>query len=115
MYLALAPLCAGLVWVGIACLGRPALLLVGAAVMAAGVLTFRRNEDFRSEERIWTVTCAHAPANARARGSLGVALLAQPERHAEVRAHLEAARGVNPLDPETHFQLAGIYERTPAT
>lgn len=42
-------------------------------------------------------------------------MLAQPERHAEVRAHLEAARGVNPLDPETHFQLAGINERTPAT
>jgi Flp pilus assembly protein TadD len=115
LYLPLASLCAGLAWAGVAVLGRPALILAGAGSLAASVLTSRRNEDYRSAERIWTVTCADAPANARARGALGVALLPQPQRRADALAHLETSRRMNPLDPETHFQLAGVYESSPAT
>lgn len=115
LYLPLAAACAALAGAGFTLLGRPALFACGAGALAAGALSLRRNEDYQSAERIWTVTCADAPANARARGALGVTLLAHPQRRLEAVSHLETSRRMNPLDPETHFQLAGIYESSPAT
>ena len=104
MYVPLAPLVAAVVLGGYAAgrglmgrgvLKRLAASLLGlgliiATVSVLGALTYRRNNDYRSELAIWQATLAQAPQNPRVHLNLGVALTHQG-RDADAVAHLRQA------------------------
>lgn len=54
-------------------LGRRSLVVWSLAAVAFGALTFFRNQTYASDLELWRDTVAKAPANARARYSLGIA------------------------------------------
>ena len=58
-------------------LGRGSYGVLLAVVLGFALLTFRRNEDYRAAEAIWTDTVAKHPENARGQFNLGLALYAQ--------------------------------------
>lgn len=104
MYLPLAPLVAAVVLGGYAAgralIGRRVfpprvaswlgLGLIIASVVVLGALTYRRNNDYRSELAIWQATLAQAPHNPRVHLSLAVALT-QQGRDVDAIAHLRQA------------------------
>ena len=53
-----------------AVLGRIAVACAGLATLVLGVLTYRRNQVYRSEQILWTDTVQRRPENARAWTSL---------------------------------------------
>jgi len=75
MYLPLAFVVTAVV-LGLTALGgRRALAVVAVVAAILGALTIRRGRDYRSAVVLWTDTIAHASANPRAHGNLGVAYL----------------------------------------
>ncbi len=64
--------------------------LIVATVTMLGALTYRRNNDYRSELAIWQATLAQAPHNPRVHLSLGIAL-AHQGRDADAIAHFRQA------------------------
>ena len=81
MYLALAPVLVALVivlhWGWSRLAGRPARATLVTCVFlagAAGALTARRNEDYRTNLSLWGDTVAKLPGNPYAQADLGVAL-----------------------------------------
>jgi len=104
MYLPLAPLVAAVVLAGYAAGRRwmdrgvfPPLAvsllgfgLIVAIVSVLAALTYRRNNDYRSELAIWQATLTQAPHNPRVHLSLGVAL-AHQGRDADAVAHFRQA------------------------
>ena len=74
MYLALAPLAVLAVAAVYPRAGRRGLVALLALAAGLGVLTLRRNADYRSEIALWGDTAAKRPANAGAHASLGAAL-----------------------------------------
>jgi tetratricopeptide (TPR) repeat protein len=69
-----------------------------------GVMTYRRNADYTSDERIWSDTVAKRPSNSRARANYA-AILVQQQRFTEAEAHLRAALALHPDYPEAHVNL----------
>ncbi len=84
MYLALAPIVVGLVWlIGERLRPRPlAWTVLGVWAAALMALTFARNRVYRSSLTLWTDTVAMNPANPYAQNNLGIALagVGQPAR-----------------------------------
>jgi len=76
--------------------------LVLAAVL--GAVTWRRNEAWRSEVALWTDAVAHAPAKARPRHNLGVALT-RAGRRAEAMPLLQDAVRLDPAYALGHESL----------
>jgi tetratricopeptide (TPR) repeat protein len=81
----------------------------GVAVMSALVLilaamTYRRNLDYQSYDRIWSDTIAKRPENARARNNYATYLLTK-DRYAEAEVHLRAAVRNRPGFPEAQANL----------
>ncbi len=118
MYLPLAPLAISAV-LGVYAVGRklvsgrpslqPAARLASVCLIAGiagvlGILTYLRNDDYRSELRIWQDTVAKAPHNYRAHNNLGRAL-AHEGRSAEAIAHYQTALEINPAYTETNFNF----------
>jgi len=118
MYLPLAPLVVALV-LGVYVANRklvsrrpslrPAARLSSVCLVAGiaavlGILTHLRNDDYRSELRIWQDTVAQAPNNYRAHNNLGRAL-AQDGRTAEAIGHYQKALEINPEYAETNFNF----------
>ena len=68
-------------------------------------LSYQRNLDFRSLESIWRDTITKAPLNHRAHGSLGAALLSNPETFREGLQHLLESARLEPREAETHYQI----------
>jgi len=114
MYLALAPVIAVGVVGAYSLLRRllrtPALFAaVAAAVLLAvattwGCLTASRNEDYRSDLSLWTVTEAAYPQNAIAQYNLGVYLVKAGQRAAAIEHYREAVR-LKPDYIEAHTNL----------
>jgi len=75
MYLPLAAVIVMILGAGYAVAGRASLHVALAVAAGLGILTVRRNRDYRSELAIWTRTIADCPGNARAYGNLGRAYL----------------------------------------
>lgn len=114
LYLPLAAwstgLALGLVWT----LGpRRAVLAILGLAGALAVQCWDRNADFRSAETIWRDTIAKAPANPRAHGSLGIALLNPPARREEAIRHLLESRRLAPAEPMTAYWLGQAYAGIP--
>src|SRR5262245_14993640 len=68
-------------------------LVTVAVVMLFAVMTYARNHDYESFDRIWLDTIEKRPQNARARINYSSALLDQ-HRYREAEQHLRAAVGI---------------------
>jgi tetratricopeptide (TPR) repeat protein len=77
MYLPLAAVVAGTVLVLHRAMGWRAFALLAAAGVALGAATWTRNQDYRTEERLWQDTIAKYPENARIYGNAGHVFLRQ--------------------------------------
>jgi tetratricopeptide (TPR) repeat protein len=96
MYLPLAAV-AVLVVLGIhRWLGRGTLPLCLALVAVLSWATWERNEDYRSNEAIWSDTVAKLPENERAQYNLGCFLQKTPGRLDEAVAHFQEALRLRP-------------------
>ena len=73
------------------------IVLLGAAVVALGAATFRRNAVYHSEVGIWQDTVSKAPQNSRARNNLGM-ILTSAGRPAEAVEQLEESLRLCPGD-----------------
>ncbi len=122
MYLAAIP-CLALVVLGargalVRLTDVPARRTAGAAVIAAaaaglGAVTFARNADYASAERMWTDVVAKAPHNARGHYNLGCALLEAGGAANEDRAlerFLEAVR-LRPAYASAHNNAGTVLFR----
>ncbi|HTB79396.1 MAG TPA: tetratricopeptide repeat protein [Opitutaceae bacterium] len=111
MYLPLAAVIAGTV-MGIDVFARRASRWIFCAlILVLGLLTYERNQDYRSEVTIWTDTVARCPGNLRARNELGNALV-DAGRSAEAIEQYEAAMQLAPDDPGTRYNLGLALART---
>lgn len=118
MYLSLAPLAAAVVlgsylagWMLIqrkpslsAAARLSSVCLVAGIAAVLGILTYLRNEDYRSELQMWQDTVAKAPNNHRAHNNLGRALVHEG-RLAEALVHYDKALEINPDYAQTNFNL----------
>lgn len=77
-------------------------LLVAAC--ALGVLTFRRNQDYRTNLSLWQDTVAKRPDNPLAHGNLGAALSALGRKE-EAFAEFEATLRLDPNSPEGNINI----------
>ena len=91
-------------------LGRRSLVLCGLLIVAGGILTWRRNADYRSEEVLWADTVAKHPTNARAHHNLGRASL-NAGRVEEAMTHFQTALRLQPRAAETHYNLGVCLAR----
>lgn len=92
LYLALAaPVVAAIAGLR-AGLGRKAWPVWAGLILLCGILTARRNEDYRSAETLWRDTVDKVPANGRAHNNLGEALLASGRPGEALASFQEAAR-----------------------
>lgn len=118
MYLPLAAVVTGLLVAVQAAIGRssPALArrsnglmlaLASALGVAAGGLTFARNEVYRSEPGLWTDTVAKRPANPIAHAMLAEARLAEG-RLEEARTHYATAVRLDPGFPVARERLGEL-------
>jgi protein O-mannosyl-transferase len=87
--------------------GRWASAVFVTLAMALGLLTWQRNEDYRSEFSIWADTVAKRPGNARAQSNLGIAL-GQLGRTEEAMAHWKQALQMTPYLEEPHYGLGVV-------
>ncbi len=113
MYLPLAVVLAAVSLGMNALLGRrclPAVLLLASAL---GVLTWQRNQVYRSEYILWSDTVAKSPANDRAHNNLGSALGKMPGRAAEAMDQYKEALRLNPGNAEAHNNVGGLLGRMP--
>ena len=110
MYLALAPVVV-LVVLGIyRWLGRAALPACLALAAALGVMTWQRNQDFRSEAGIWRDTVAKLPQNERAHNNLGFVLSANAGRTDEAIIQFQEALRLKPGYAEAHNNLGNALD-----
>jgi tetratricopeptide (TPR) repeat protein len=85
-------------------LGRRSVEVFLAVAVALGVLTWRRNQDYRSDIAIWLDTVNKLPNNARAHENLGVAL-EDAGRLQEAVGHLEQVLRTHPDSANGHYNL----------
>ncbi|HUI07439.1 MAG TPA: tetratricopeptide repeat protein [Verrucomicrobiae bacterium] len=84
--------------------GRRSLAVVALVAVGLGCLTWRRNQDYRSEIAFWSDAVAKFPDNPRARDSLAVALC-ETGRLPEALQHWERALELKPDFAEAHNNL----------
>jgi Flp pilus assembly protein TadD len=113
MYLPLAAVMT-LVVIGIhAAVRRQSWVVFAALALGLGMLTARRNEDYRSELTIWSDTLAKRPNNERAHYNLGNAWLEIPGRLNDAIAQYEEALRLNPDYAEAHNSLGFAWAQMP--
>lgn len=103
-YLSLAGLIALFVLGLEACLGRRAIAVAVATALACGAMTWRRNQDYRTDETLWRDTIAKRPANALAHGNLA-ATLGKEGRLDEAIWHAAQAAKLRPDEAMHHYNL----------
>ena len=113
MYLPLAAVIT-LAAIGIHAVGRRQSWMVFAALaLGLGVLTSRRNEDYRSELSIWRDTVAKRPNNERAHYNLGLVWSQMPGRLNEAIAEFEEAVRLKPDFDAAHYNLGNALSQMP--
>jgi tetratricopeptide (TPR) repeat protein len=94
-------------------IGRRGLIVCVAAAAGLGWLSVQRNNDYRSEQAIWSDTVAKRPDNARALYNLGCAFGKKSDRMPEaITAYKEALR-INPDYAEAHNNLGTVLFKIP--
>jgi Flp pilus assembly protein TadD len=88
-------------------------VVFGALALGLGLLTARRNEDYRSEWTLWSDTVAKRPDNAVAHYNLGNAWLEIPGHLDDAIAEYEAAVRLKPDYAEAHNSLGFAWAQTP--
>jgi len=110
MYLSLAAVVSvvvvGLYWL----VGRRSLVVWAVVVIGLGFLTWRRNQDYRSEVALWADTVAKFPNEALERYNFGVAL-AKVGRTQEAIHQLEQTLRLDPSVPGAHYNLGLALEQ----
>lgn len=89
---------------------RRAALVLGSVTLAAGALTWQRNQVFRSDVALWSDTVHRAPYNLRAHVNLGTAWLEAGQLEDALTAYRTAAT-MQPEDPEIQLALAQALTR----
>lgn len=102
MYLSLAAIAVVVVLALQAWLGRRGWLVGVALALVLAIVTSRRNDDYRTEVSLWSVTVAQRPGNALAHGDLANALMAVG-RVEEALKEYEAALQLASTYPVTHY------------
>jgi protein O-mannosyl-transferase len=112
MYLPLAAVIAlGMTGIHALLVGRRTVAVAALLAIALGVLTWRRNQDYRSDIAIWDDTVAKRPENSRAQEHLGVAL-GQAGRIPEAIEHWQQALRIKPDYAEAHCNLGATLGQT---
>ena len=88
-------------------------VVFAALALAFGLLTARRNEDYRSVLSIWSDTVTKRPNNERARYNLGNAWAEIPGRLHEAIAEYQAALRLNPAYAQAHNNLGVALAKVP--
>ena len=113
LYLPLAAVVV-LVTLGSYALGRRrAFVVLGLVVIGLGVLTVRRNHDYRSEVSIWEDTLAKNPRASRVQDGFANALAEVPGRLDEAITHYAEALRIKPTDADAHHDLAVALAKMP--
>lgn len=110
MYLPVAAVVAVIALAAFRLLGRRAIYLGLAAALAFGVLTARRNRDYRGDLEIWSSTVANYPASARAHNNLGEAL-SRSRRFSEAVTHYREAVRLLPNYRDALCNLGAVLHR----
>jgi protein O-mannosyl-transferase len=110
MYLSLAAVIVIEVMAIHALIGRRAVAMAMVLAVALGVITWRRNQDYRSDIAIWQDAALKCPNNSRAHNNLGAALV-QANRLTEGLAHLEQALSITPGYAAAHSNLGVALTR----
>lgn len=84
--------------------GRRILAALLVAACALGVLTFRRNQDYRTDLALWQDTVAKRPENPIAHDNLGAALSSRGRKQ-EAMAEFEVSVRIDPTNPEGNINL----------
>jgi tetratricopeptide (TPR) repeat protein len=96
-----------------AAVGRRSWVVCAALALGLGLLTARRNEDYRSALALWSDTVAKRPYNERARYNLGNAWSETPGRVKEAIAQYEAALRLQPDYAQAHNNLGVALAKVP--
>lgn len=104
MYLPLAALTTLVVLGAYVAFDRRTLPIALATALALGVVTVGRNQDYRTELTLWSVTVAQRPQSPRAHANLGVVLLQSGATAAAVH-HLDEAVRLQPDYPDARQNL----------
>ena len=113
MYLSLAAVMT-LAAMGIhAAVRRQSWVVLAVLALGLGLLTVRRNEDYRSELTIWSDTVSKRPNNERAHTILGVAWAKEPGRLNEAIAQFKEALRLQPDSAEAHYNLGLAWSQLP--
>ncbi|HUI08146.1 MAG TPA: tetratricopeptide repeat protein [Verrucomicrobiae bacterium] len=111
MYLSLAVVVSlvvvGLYWLA----GRRSLVVFVAAAIGLGLLTWRRNPDYRSEVALWADAVAKFPNDLLLRNNLGIALT-RAGRFQEAIGRYEEAIRLQPQYADAHYNLGIALERS---
>jgi tetratricopeptide (TPR) repeat protein len=111
MYLPLAAVVALVVGTALAVFGRRSLVVLVALAVAGGVLTVRRNADYRTDLTIWQDTVAKSPGSGLAQNGLGTALYVRGRVPEALRCYQTAVR-LEPGLPIIHYNVAFALVRT---
>ena len=114
MYLPLAAIVVMVVLGLYAVAGRRSYPVFLAMALGLGLLTERRNDDYRSAVSIWSATVAQEPGSSRAHNSLGIALAEKPRRLPEAITQFEEALRLEPDYAEAHNNLAIALAKIPS-
>jgi len=85
----------------------------GVLALGLGILTVRRNDDYRSAWSIWSDTVAKRPDNERAHNNLGNVLAETPGRLNEAIAQFQAALKLRPDYALAHNNLGKAWAKVP--
>ena len=91
-------------------MGRRSLIVFAVVAIGFGLLTWRRNRDYRSEVAIWSDGVAKFPNDSEMHYNLGVAL-ARLGRMPEAVAQFEQALRIRPDSPWVDLDLANALSR----
>jgi protein O-mannosyl-transferase len=105
MYLPLAAIVALAMYAAHRCLGRGGMSIALVASLALGILTYRRNHDYRSHLALWSDTVAKRPQNSRAHDGLAEAFT-ELGRLNDALAHRREAVRLKPDESTYHYNLA---------
>jgi tetratricopeptide (TPR) repeat protein len=110
MYLPLAAVVVPAVMGIHALAGRRTVTVAAVLAVGLGVLTVRRNQDYRSETAIWLDTVAKRPGNPRAHYNLGN-ILGRAGKNQEAIAQYEQALLINPNLAQAHNNFGMVLRQ----
>jgi tetratricopeptide (TPR) repeat protein len=114
MYLPLAAIAVAVVAAAYSIVGRRSLLLLCMVALGLGVLTVKRNDDYRGELTLWGDTVKKRPDNPNARNNLGLALFRAGQTPEAIKQY-EAALAILPSYPGALSNLGNALDRSGRT